>query len=97
MGIRQFGGAEDLAARCLRLPIGNVVPNGAVEQYRLLQHEADLLAERLLLKSPDIVSIDLHRTGDGVVKPGNQTDERGLARTGRSYQGHHLAGLNSEA
>ena len=67
-----------------------------MEQHRLLQHEADLLAERFLLKGADIVSIDLNDARVWIVKAGNQTDERGLPRAGWSYQSGHLAWFNFE-
>ena len=62
-GVGQFGCAKNLGAAGARLAVGDIVPDGSVEQQRLLQHEADLLAQRLLRETADVQPVDSHRAG----------------------------------
>ena len=45
VGIGELGGTNDLPATGLRTAVGDVLPNRAVEQQRVLENEADLLAK----------------------------------------------------
>ena len=58
MRVGQLGGAENLGAAGFRLAVRDVVPDRAVEQQSLLQHEADLLAHRFLRETADVAAVD---------------------------------------
>ncbi len=72
---------------------GDVLADGGGEEGRLLQHDPDLLAQRLQRHVADVVAVDGDAAVGGVIEARDQVDDRGLARAGRAQQGDHLAGL----
>src|SRR5207245_7265920 len=58
---------------------GDVFADRPAEEERVLEHKAHLLAERLELIAPNVLSIQAHDTMTGVEKPRNKTDQGALA------------------
>ena len=81
--LARCGGLQNLGAAGARLAVGDVVPDGPVEQQRLLQYETDLPAEGLLLEEFHIDAVDFDGSGVGIVEARNQVDDGGLACAGR--------------
>ncbi len=52
--------------------------------------------ERRQVVSADVLAVDQHRALGRVVEPGDQFDQRRLARTGRAHQRHGLAGPHTQ-
>ena len=59
--VRGAGGGDDLGARRVRLAVGDVLGDGAEEQERLLQHEADVAAVVGDRKRADVGAVDPDR------------------------------------
>ena len=86
-----------LALRRTRHAESNVVPHRLAEQKRLLWHESDLraqISQRILLNRNTVYE---DRSEGWVVEPGQQMDERRLARARRPHQRHGPAGRNLQA
>ncbi len=95
--LASLGGAHDLRAPGFRAAVGDVLPDRRAEQERVLQHEADLVAQRLDGEAPDVRAVDLDRPGDRVVEARDQVDDRRLAATRLADEGRDLSGLDREA
>jgi hypothetical protein len=67
--VGQFRGTDDLGAAGLWPAVGDVLPNGSVKQQRVLQHEADLVAQRADREAPNIGSVDADGACQGIVLP----------------------------
>ena len=90
----RMGGARrrnDLGARGLGLAVGDVLGNGAKEQKRLLQHEADVAPVVGHRKTADVGAIQRNGTIGDVIKAADQVHQRALARTAVAHQSNHLA------
>src|SRR5579884_3512501 len=96
MRVRQLGRSQDFRARSVRLAVSDVCPNGDVEQHSFLKHQADLLAQRVLRETPDILPIDFNHARYRLIEARNQTDERALARARPADQSSQLPGLNPQ-
>jgi hypothetical protein len=72
-----------------------------VEQVEELEDHADLAAaEACRARFAEHVHpfvADADRPARRLVHPGDEVEQRGLARTGRSHDGHRLAGLDPQA
>ena len=88
---------EDLLVGGVEVAEGDVLPDGAAEQPRVLQHHADVRAQlaarasgrcrcRRVVIAPAVEFVEAH----------DQVDERGLAGAGRADDGDGLAGLGDE-
>ena len=79
------------------LAVGDVLRDRAVEQERLLQHHADLLAQGLQSTAPARRAVDQDLPLVRVVEAAEQVDQRGLAGAAGADQADHLARLDDEA
>ena len=62
-----------------------------------MQHHADAVPELLQGIVPNIQPVQQDRASGDVIEPGDQIDQRGLARPRAAHDGHKLAGLHGEA
>ena len=69
---------------------GQVVADGAGEEERLLGDDAELAAQRVQRHALDVVAVDAHVPGGGVVEAGDQLGQGGLAGPGGPDEGHRL-------
>src|SRR3970040_338032 len=79
-------GGGDLRRRGLRPAEGDVVADGAGEEGRILQHDADLRAQRLERDRAQVVAIDGNAPLARVVEARQQVDDGCLARAGGAQQ-----------
>src|SRR3990167_9700112 len=86
-----LGSAEDFSAARLRLAIGDVLPDRRMEEQSLLEHEANLLANRLLVQLPHVIAVYFYHSRVRFVKARNQTDDGGLACSRRTDDGCELS------
>ena len=69
VGVGELRGGDDFGLGRARPAIGDVLADRAAEQHRVLQHEADLAAQRRELGVvPDVDAVDQHAAGIGVVE-----------------------------
>ncbi len=95
--VGQFGRAPDLAGRGAGLAVRDVLPDRRAEEQRVLQDEADLIAQRLQPIPPDVRAVDDDRPGRRIVEPRNQAHDRGLPGSRRTDNRRDLAGFDREA
>ena len=93
---RRAGGDELGVARG-RPGEAQVVGDRPAEEVALLGHDPELRAQRALSDRAQVVPVDAHDAGVGVVEAGDQLGERALAGAGRADEGHGLAGGDPEA
>ena len=98
VGVGELGRGDDLLLGRVGAPIGDVLADRAVEEHRLLQHEADLASAatracRSLMSLPSIST----RPPVGIVEARNQAHDRRFAAAGRPDDPDHLARLDREA
>ena len=84
------GGGLDLGIGGVGSGVGDVVPDGAGEQERLLGHEPQLGAERLEVQVGERLAVDQHPPVGGVVEAGGQLDQRRLPGPGLADERHGL-------
>ena len=96
VGTGDAGGPFDVFAGDVGTTEGDVRRNGVAEEKRFLKHNADLPTEGGDVELAEVVTVDEDPPGGGVVEPGDQGEERGLARSGLPQQGDPLPGLNLE-
>ena len=87
---------DDVFHRRIQTAVANVLGDGAGKQQRLLQYEAELVAQRLERDLPQVHTVEQHTSGDRIVKPWNQADERRLPGAGLADDGNHLTGVRLE-
>src|SRR5271155_5196486 len=68
-----------------------------MKQQCLLQHQADLLAQRFLPELANVRAIDPYYSRSWIVKTGNQSNDGGFASTRRPHQRRHLSLIDLEA
>src|SRR5579863_2349627 len=66
-----------------------------MEQNRLLEHQADLPAQRFLREGTDVLAVDRDGACGGVVEARDQADHGALSRSREAHQGGRLAWLDS--
>ena len=88
---------DHLLLRGVRAAPEKVLPNGPGEEHIVLQHHADAVPELLQGIVPNIQPVQQDRASGDVIEPGDQIDQRGLARPRAAHDGHKLAGLHGEA
>ena len=71
---------------------GDVLGDGAGEQEGLLGHDPHLRAQRGAGDIAQVVAVDQHAPGGGVVEAGDELGHRGLARSGGAHERDGLAG-----
>ena len=81
------GGGDDLVAGGVGPAVGDVLGDRAVEQERLLQHDADVAAVFFHGKGADVDAVDQDRAFGHVVEAADQVDQRGLARPAAARPG----------
>ncbi len=96
--MRQGGAGRGLhlLLRDGRLPVGDVVAQGVVEQHRLLGDDADLRAQRGQRGVAHVAAIDEQASGGHIEETRDQMHQRALARAARSHDGHHFSGPHFE-
>ena len=75
------------------LVIDQILPDGALEQPRVLQNHAEQAVDALPLHLRGGDAVDADLAGGQVVESHEQVDHGGLARAGGADDGHLLAGL----
>src|SRR5207244_12608192 len=69
---------SDLLAGRARLAVGQILGDGAEEQERLLQHQADVAAVVRYREGADVDAVQHDRAFRDVVKAADQVDQRAL-------------------
>ena len=90
----RMGGARsrhDFGARGLGFSVGDVLGNGAKEQKRLLQHQADVAPVVGHRKTADVGAIERNGPFGHVIKAADQIHQRALARAAVAHQANHFA------
>ena len=95
--LRGAGGGLHLGVGGVRPAVGDVLADGAAEQGGLLQHDADLPAQRLQRGVADVGAVDGDAAGGDVVEARDQVDDRALARPGRADDRQGLGGSGAKA
>ena len=90
-------GADGVLDLRVRLAVGDVLPDRAAEQQRVLQHEAHLIAQRLQRELADVGAVDLDLPRLGIVEARDQAGDGRLAGAGRPDDRRHLARLDAYA
>ena len=92
VGISRLSGFFHFFPGSRRHAVGNVFRNGAVKEEGVLKDHGNLIAQRMEGKAPDVPAVQLHGTGNRVVKPLQQGKNRRFAHAGGPDDGHRLAG-----
>ena len=95
--MRSTGGGHDLGAGGARFAIGDVVGDGAEEQKRFLQHQANVAAVVGDAHIADVGAVDADAAFAQVVKAADQVDQGAFARAALADQADHFAGRNVQA
>src|SRR5262249_8651334 len=94
MRVSELGGVNDLVSGGAGPAIGDVVANRATEQNRVLQNEANLLAEALNCEVAHVNPIDLHPASRRIIETWDQAHQGRLASPGRACDSYMLPRLN---
>ena len=89
-------GGEDLLARRARRGAGDVVADAGGEQHVVLEHDADLRAQRFERELADVAPVNQQAPALRVVEPEHEAQQGGLAAARRADQRDVLAGLHVE-
>ncbi|CAA9326145.1 MAG: hypothetical protein AVDCRST_MAG11-2237, partial [uncultured Gemmatimonadaceae bacterium] len=65
-----------------------------VEQHHLLRHHAELAAHARGVERAQVVAVEQHAPGGGVVHALHEPQHRALARARRAHERHGLAGAH---
>jgi hypothetical protein len=85
---RDVRGLPYLFRRKFRQAVGDVEGDGPLHQEGFLGDDADLLPKFPEVHPPEIGPVHEDGTSVGVVEPGDEVGEGGLARSRRAHQGH---------
>ena len=80
----------------LRVPEGDVLEDGSVEEDGVLEDVADLVAKRLDSVVAHVFAVDQDAAGVGVVEARNQADDGRFAAARGADDADELAGLDVE-
>ena len=80
----------------LSTPNAMLLGDGGAEQERLLRDEADLAAQFRRIQLAHVDAVQEHRAAGRIEQPRNQADQRALARSGVTHDGHRRAGRNAQ-
>ena len=94
--LRQLQGSQELLLRGLRARVGEVGPEGVVEEIRVLGHHTHDIAHRRHGGVAHVGAAQAYRTLGHVVQAGHQRRDGRLAGTRWAHQRHHLARLHPE-
>ncbi len=94
MRIGKTRGLLDRRHAGARPAIGDVLGQRAVKQDRILLHDGDLAAQRMLRRISNILTVDQDSPAGDIVKPLHQLDEGGLAGAGAADQADAFAGAD---
>ncbi len=94
--IRRPGRLEDLPFGRIRPPVGDVLPDRAAEQPRVLKNHPHPAPQVVPRHRRDVDTVERDATGVDLVEPHHQVDERGLARARRAHDRDRLAGLGDQ-
>uniref|UniRef100_A0A0E0JWL6 Uncharacterized protein n=1 Tax=Oryza punctata TaxID=4537 RepID=A0A0E0JWL6_ORYPU len=97
VGVRRFGGGDDLLRRGVLLAEQDVLPDAGGEQRRLLAHEPHLRSQPLEPEPPDVHAVDHHLAGRWVVEPLQQRDHRRLAGPAATDKRHGAPRRHAQA
>ena len=89
------GGDDLLPARAGR-GVRDVLRDAGRKEHRLLQHDGELAAQVVELVVAQVHAVQQDLPRGRIVKTGEQADQRGLARPGRSDHSESRARLNRE-
>ena len=92
----RLGCGESFLDRGLRLAIGEVFPDRAAEQERVLEDDAEFLTEIAGREAADVVAVDRDSPLLHVVEAAEQAHERRLARARAADDADHLPGRHRE-
>ncbi len=85
------GDGLDLRVGRVLAPVGDVGAEGVGEQEAVLEHHADLVAQRGEAHVADVGAVDADRSRRHVVEAGEEQGEGGLPRARGAHQRHPLA------
>ena len=100
VNMRRARRGDHFLARGRRTAISDVVVDRIVEQHRILRHDADRRAQRILRDVANILTVDGDRAARRtveIVEAEHQPRERRFARTAMSDHRRRRAGRNREA
>ena len=86
----------DLAARRVRLGVGDVLGNRPVEQEVVLQHHAEMRSIVAQLDARQVVAVHEHAPRQRPVERHHQADQRALARSARADERRRRSGRRHE-
>ncbi len=92
----QTASLHQLLIRRIGIAPAKVFLDGTGEKHILLQHHSHLIPEGPKIIVPYVLSAHHDITLSGIIKPGNQLDQRGLGRTGAAQDTHGFTALDVE-
>ena len=78
---------------CVDIPVRDVRADRVVEEEGVLRDDGDIPAQRTLAVVAHVDTVDQHGARCHVVKPRDQPDQGGLARSAAAHQRDHLVPL----
>ncbi len=97
VGVGQTGGGKHFFVAGVPAAITDVLHHRGGEQERILQDDAQLLAQRRLLQAADVVAVDGDAAFIHIVEAAEQADDGGFAGTGGAHEGDGLARRGGQA
>ena len=94
--VRGSGGSEDLVLGGRRVAVGDVLPDRAAEQPRVLQHHADVRPQLAARHRRDVAVVECDAAAVELVEPHDEVDERGLAGARRADDRHRRPRFSDE-
>ncbi len=91
VGTCQLGRGDDFGVAGLGASVADVVHHRVAKEETVLQHHADLPAQRVELNVAHVDAVDRHLAAGHVVEAGQQVDQRRLARARWPDDGDGLA------
>ena len=91
MGVCRLCGGEHLFRGCVRLCISDIVIDGAGEKICLLEHDAHILAQIILVIIADIPAVYSERSAVDIIEAHDKVYHSGLARSRMADETYHLA------
>ena len=96
VGVGRAGRRHDVLETRGGLPVGDVLPDRAVEEDRFLQDDADVAPQVLEPDVPQVHAVQGDRTVIHIVEPADEIDGRALPGARLADQPDHLAGPDME-
>src|SRR5436190_8946613 len=93
---RRASGTHDFLERRVGRAVSDVLENRRLKEHRFLEHHANLLAQRVEAIVANVLAVDEHAPGRGLVESWNQAHGRALPGAGVADQGDHLSWLDLE-